>query len=215
MQLCKDAIHFYSDHVGEYPYNVASAVQGPPSFGGGMEYPTITSISPVESERELDITIAHELGHNWFYGILGSNERNHPWMDEGINTFYENKYYSSKYGQRQQLERILFETAAIVKKDQPIETTSEKFSEINYELVAYNKTSEWMRYLEQQLGSESFNKAMREYYRQWQFKHPQPEDFKKTIEQSTGKDLDTIFALLKTRNFTKPTTERMESRQHF
>ena len=199
VQFCKDAIHFYSDHVGEYPYNSVSAVQGPPSFGGGMEYPTITVISPVESEKELDLTIAHELGHNWFYGVLGSNERSHPWMDEGINTFYENKYYSSKYGQRQQIERILFETAAIIKKDQPIETTSENFSEINYELVAYNKTSEWMRYLQEQLGTESFNKAMQEYYRQWQFKHPQPEDFKKSIEQSTGKDLDSIFAFLSTK----------------
>ena len=131
-----------------------------------------------------------------FYGVLASNERSHPWMDEGINTFYENSYYLSKYGQRQQIERILFETAAIIKKDQPIETTSENFSEINYELVAYNKTAEWMRYLQEQLGTESFNKAMQEYYRQWQFKHPQPEDFKKSIEQSTGKDLDSIFAFL-------------------
>ena len=96
IQYVKDAVRYYSRMVGEYPYNVVSAVQGPKSFGGGMEYPTITVYRPGGSEKELDLTIAHEVGHNWFYGILASNERDHPWMDEGINTFYENKYRTSK-----------------------------------------------------------------------------------------------------------------------
>ena len=126
--FAKDAIHHYSGLVGEYPYNIVSVVQGPESFGGGMEYPTITVISPGEMLKELDNTIAHEIGHNWFYGILASNERDHPWMDEGINTYYDNKYSYLKYGTGLQLERILFETKAITKTDQPITTSSEKFS---------------------------------------------------------------------------------------
>ncbi len=65
-------------------FHVVSVVQGPESFGGGMEYPTITVISPIDNEKLLDYTIAHEIGHNWFYGILASNERKYPWMDEGI-----------------------------------------------------------------------------------------------------------------------------------
>ena len=63
-------------------------------------------------------------------------------------------------------------------------------------LEAYYKTGEWMRYLESQLGTEAFNKAMQEYYRRWQFKHPQPEDFKKVIAESSGKNLDSIFSYL-------------------
>jgi hypothetical protein len=196
VKFSKDAIHHYSNLVGEYPYNVVSVVQGPESFGGGMEYPTITIISPGEDVKELDHTIAHEIGHNWFYGILATNEREHPWMDEGINSFYDSRYYVSKYGSRPQTERILFETRAINKIDQPIETTSEKFNLINYAVVAYYKTSEWMRYLEEQLGTESFNKAMQEYYRRWQFKHPQPEDFRKAIAESSGKDVDSVFSYL-------------------
>ena len=122
MQTAKDAIRTRSEWIGEYPYNVVSAVQGPESFGGGMEYPTITLISPQANEKLLEFTIAHEVGHNWFYGILGTNERQHPWMDEGINTFYDNRYTEWKYGNEGEIqfgsqsfavknaERLLFES---------------------------------------------------------------------------------------------------------
>ncbi len=196
IQYCKKAIGSYSSQVGEYPYNIVSVVQGPESFGGGMEYPTITVISPTHSTTDLDITIAHEVGHNWFYGVLATNERDHPWMDEGINSFYEHRYALAYYQKISFQERTFFETCAAEKKDQPIETPSETFSDANYNLVAYYKTSEWLRWLEQQLGKEKFDKAMQEYYRRWQFKHPQPEDFKKTLEESIGKKLDSAFLLL-------------------
>ncbi|MGZ3837526.1 MAG: M1 family metallopeptidase [Flavisolibacter sp.] len=194
--FAKDAIRFYSREVGEYPYATCTAVQGPQSFGGGMEYPTITIISPTESEKELDITMAHEIGHNWFYGILASNERVHPWMDEGINSFYENKYTLLKYGRPSQEEEIFFQTMALRKKDQPIETPAAQFSPENYELVAYHKTAEWMRYLEERLGPEHFRQTMQQYYLQWRFKHPQPEDFKAVVTQQAGTDVSDVFALL-------------------
>ncbi|MES1218887.1 MAG: M1 family peptidase, partial [Bacteroidota bacterium] len=108
LSFSKDAIRFYSMQVGEYPYAIASVVQGPESFGGGMEYPTITVISPGIKGQQLDKIIAHELGHNWFYGILASDERTHPWMDEGINSFYENKYSLSKKNDEASQESILF-----------------------------------------------------------------------------------------------------------
>ncbi len=210
----KDAIHYYSTLVGEYPYNVVQAVQGPDSFGGGMEYPTITVISPTGNAKELDNTIAHEIGHNWFYGILASNERKHPWMDEGINSYYDAKYSATKYGKQIQRDRINFETRAITKTDQPIELPSEKFSEENYGLVAYYKTAEWLRYLESQIGTEAFDKAMQEYYSRWRFKHPQPEDFKKSIEESTGKNLDTLFSYLN-RTGIVPNQQRTGTRSAF
>ncbi len=196
VQYCKQAVRFYSSQLGEYPYNAVSAVQGPQSFGGGMEYPTITVISPTSSAKELDIVIAHEIGHNWFYGILATNERDHPWMDEGINSFYEHRYSAEHYKETPSEERALFETFAGEKSDQPIETTSEKFNEVNYNLVAYYKTSEWMRWLEEQVGKEAFDNAMKAYYNRWQFKHPQPEDFKNVLEESTGRNLDSTFAFL-------------------
>lgn len=208
LQFAKDAARFYSDKVGEYPYNIVSVVQGPESFGGGMEYPTITVISKAKSERDLDKVIAHEIGHNWFYGILASNERTHPWMDEGINSFYEDYYAFQKYHPNTFFaERPLLETVIAEKLDQPIETTSEKFNARNYSLIAYQKTAEWVQLLEKELGTETFNKAMQEYYRRWQFRHPYPEDFKKVMEEVSGKNLDSTFALL-TQNGLLPDVQR-------
>ncbi len=195
----KSAIRHYSSQVGEYPYSVVSVVQGPESFGGGMEYPTITVLSPTATSRELDNTIAHEVGHNWFYGILGSNERRYPWMDEGINSFYENKYQQLKLHPNRRIispEQGLLETMIAEQKDQPINTPAADFTEANYGLVAYHKTAKWMEWLEKELGPVAFRKAMQTYFSEWKFRHPQPADLKQVLESSTGKNLDSAFALL-------------------
>ena len=214
VQSGKNAILHYSTLVGEYPYNIVSVVEGPESFGGGMEYPTITVISPTTNVKTLDMIIVHEVGHNWFYGILGSNEREHPWMDEGINSYYDAKYRFDRYGQQPQLERLAFETKAVTKTDQPIKLPAEKYSEVNYNLVAYYKTAEWLRYLESQIGTEAFNRAMQEYYRRWQFKHPQPEDFKNVMEEISGKDLTAEFSLLNKKGIL-PNQQRSGSKTAF
>jgi Peptidase family M1 domain len=198
LQYAKDALRFYSSEIGEYPYNVASVVQGPKSFGGGMEYPTITVISPISSAKDLDDVIAHELGHNWFYGVLATNERDHPWMDEGINTFYEYKYMQSKYA-RTRTNELLFQTVAARKKDQPINLGSEQFSLVNYEASVYHKTAEWMRLLENESGNDVFKTQMHNYFEQWKFKHPQPEDFKAEFQPVLGNRTEAIFSLLNTK----------------
>ena len=197
IEFAKDALRFYSNEVGEYPYNTLSVVEGPESFGGGMEYPTITVISPIATQKELDIVIAHEIGHNWFQGILASNERKHPWMDEGINTFYERKYSEWKYGPRPQPEELLFQTKAAQKTDQPIEASSEIFSLTNYLTVVYNKTAHWINYMEQQYGKAEFQKKMQGYFAVWKFKHPSPNDFENSITGSDSLSYSTFSYLYK------------------
>lgn len=187
-KYAKEAVRFYSREVGEYPYATVSVVQGPESFGGGMEYPTITVISPTASAKELDITIAHEVGHNWFYGILASNERRHPWMDEGMNTLYTNKYTEEKYGPQDKSETLFFLTKAKHRTDQPIETPSEEFSPANYAVVAYTKTGDWMQLVEETLGKERFRQMMQDYFTKWKFRHPYPEDFKSLARTYLGND---------------------------
>ena len=192
----KNAVRFFSNEIGEYPYQTVTIVQGPESFGGGMEYPTITVISPVGSETELEGVIAHEVGHNWFQGIIASNERLHPWMDEGLTSFYENKYDSvySK-GSNHEFE-LFFQTKAKRKTDQPVSTRSELFSAVNYGVVAYHKTSEWLRLLEKDHGADKFRTAMQRYFTEWKFRHPYPEDFRASMEQSLGHSLGERFELL-------------------
>ncbi len=206
----KNAILTRSKWLGEYPYETVTAVEAKMGFSGGMEYPTITAISPEADAKSLELTIEHEVGHNWNYGILASNERDHPWMDEGMNTYFDNRYNALKFGNEdnttstnflknripENLEDISYRTIISEKLDQPIETRSQDFSEMNYGLTAYYKTGLWMKDLENFLGKEAFDSCMRVYYDQWKFKHPYPEDFKKIVEEVSGRNVDAIFSLL-------------------
>ena len=204
-QLIKDAVHFRSSTIGAYPFNTVSVVEARMGFEGGMEYPTITSISPIGSPsaapHALDDVIEHEIGHNWFQGVLATNERDDPWMDEGINSYYDLRYIKEKYGagkrenfvDENHLMQRAIDTWTNWKLDQPITTSSENFSVINYGLIAYFKTAGWLQEIENYVGREKFDEAMRAYYEKWKFKHPSPSDFQSIMEEKTGKDLSSFW----------------------
>ncbi len=207
-QYVARAVEFYSAEVGEYPWPQATAVEGALGAGGGMEYPMITIIGSVDNAEDLDIVIAHEVGHNWFYGILATNERDHAWMDEGMNSFYENAYRRAFYGR----DSEVLELPAFLRKaspmgfseanwlmqarrwmDQPCDTPSEQMSSLNYLLGAYSRPAALFRLLEAVVGVDTFRSAMQAYYQQWQFRHPYPEDFRAVMERETGRSLDWFF----------------------
>lgn len=210
LKFIKQSILTKSKWLGEYPYEVVKVVERPGKYAGGMEYPTITLISSAADDKGLDLLINHEVGHNWFYGILASNERQHPWMDEGMNSYYDKVYNTLYYGSRAEpalknnflkkripgdIEDLLLRTLIAERRDQPIETHSENFSSLNYSAVAYNKTAQWMQVLHKEMGDEGFTQLMRDYYHTWKFKHPYPEDFKRIAKEIHGKTPD-AFALL-------------------
>jgi len=215
IQYMNDAIYYYSLWNGDYPYDQCTAVDGTISAGGGMEYPNITVIGGSGNEFLLDVVITHEVGHNWFYGMLGSNERDHPWMDEGINSYNENRYVETKYpdqkligkngdkfiGKAFDLKRYKHKTqyelsylySAKKNEDQPIELPAYDYTEINYGGIVYSKTAIVFDYLLAYLGEKEMDKAMQKYFELWHFKHPQPKDIRKVFEESTGKDLSWFF----------------------
>lgn len=211
----KDAVHHYSDWLGDYPYPVVQAVEGPGnSNSGGMEYPMITLItSPEADSLQLDAVITHEVGHNWFYGIIGSNERTHPWMDEGLNTYYQFRYEALKYRSNSIFGGLLpaeFKKLSIddflrriylalnnIPAKAPVNTPSADFpNKEDYANVVYLKTAIWFFIMEQSLGKEELDAAMKNYYREWKFRHPYPEDLKRSLEHSIGKKLDELFKML-------------------
>ncbi|MBK5285889.1 MAG: M1 family metallopeptidase [Bacteroidia bacterium] len=224
LEYVNDATYYYSKWLGEYPYNNVTAVDGTISAGGGMEYPNITVIGTASNANELEVTIAHEVGHNWLYGILGSNERDHAWMDEGINTFYELRYVQTKHDSKsdrqddalpgmiantdlfglkditdKKLNELEYLLNARRNKDQPTDITSEKFSRLNYAGDVYAKTGLSFQYLRSYLGDSLFDSCMHTYFDQWKFRHPYPEDIKDIFETITQKNLSWFFDdLLKT-----------------
>ena len=202
----KRAVEYRSRRIGDYPWPHASAVDGDLIAGGGMEYPMVTVISAGGSAQSLDNVIEHEVGHNWFYGILASNERDDAWMDEGINSYYEADYMTEYYKPKNEahvqkkrprgfsLDESLISSIFMKRKlDQPLSLTSAEFINVNYGLDVYKKTARYFKILELYLGTKSFDAAMKEYYRQWSFKHPYPDDLKQVLEKSTGKNLSWLF----------------------
>lgn len=208
----KSAIRTKSEWIGAYPYQVATVVELEDEKNiGGMEYPTITLISKTSDAALLDYLINHELGHNWFYGILASNERKHPWMDEGMNSYYDQRYFMQQYGipspdffgndsrfmnkrKPGNMTAILLQTIIKLRKDQPIETPADSFSNINNSLIAYEKTAQWMQMLESKMGRQSFDSMMQAYFEKFRFRHPYPEDFKQIAEKISQQNLDALFA---------------------
>ncbi len=211
-EYIKDGTYYYSLWNGDYPYNQVTAVDGTISAGGGMEYPNVTVIGNSNSAEQLEIVIVHEVGHNWFYGILGSNERDHGWMDEGLNTLNEIRYIQTKYPGNERLsdqvmggkfhfdhldyhDQADLSYLAIAKfgEDQPIETKSIDFQSLNYGIIMYQKTGLVFHYLKSYLGDEMFDKGMSAYFEKWKFRHPQPEDLQAVLEETSGKKLDWLF----------------------
>lgn len=212
-----DAIYYYSLWNGDYPYKSVAAIDGQLSAGAGMEYPMITIIGSTNSKKSLENVIVHEVGHNWFYGILGNNERDHPWLDEGLNTANEIRYYKTKYPNRDLLDlnsslfdeiKAFFDLegyditdqnylsylfSARFGVDQAIETHSADFSQLNYGVIAYSKTGLVFEYLRHYWGDSLYNTAFQDYFEQWSFKHPQPDDLKNVLENASGEKLEWLF----------------------
>jgi len=214
LEYLHDGILKYSQWNGDYPYNQVTAVDGTISAGGGMEYPNVTVIGGVSNKEELEVVIVHEVGHNWFYGILGSNERDFGWMDEGLNTLNEMRYVASKYPTNTRLSDmvkgfakklgllglshkdegdLMYRCMASFGVDQPIQTASADFSSANYGGVMYQKTGLVFHYLKAYLGDSMFDVCMQAYFERWKFRHPQPEDLRVVLEETSGQNLGWLF----------------------
>lgn len=215
IQYIKDAIYYYSFWNGDYAYQQVTAVDGTISAGGGMEYPNVTIIGQAGNDRSLETVIVHEVGHNWFYGMLGSNERKYAWMDEGINSFNELRYIRTKYpndklGKALGMDNgkilginefnqsyqyyLLYLIAARENKDQPVELNAEKYTSGNYGAIVYSKTAIVFDYLFHYLGEKKFDEIMQFYFSNFRFRHPNPHDLQKTFEYFTGNDLTWAFS---------------------
>ena len=156
-----------------------------------------------------DEVITHEVGHNWFYGILGSNERDNAWMDEGINSFVEYRHMNKKYGDNNNLfgnsllrtlnlggsslMQLGYKFNASRNNDQPIQMGSSKYTSMNYGIIVYGKTGLGFNYLKEYLGDSIFDFCMRSYFEKWKFKHPQPNDIKNVFEKVSNKNLNWFF----------------------
>jgi uncharacterized cupredoxin-like copper-binding protein len=183
---------FYNNKVGNYPYKQYSFIQG---GDGGMEYPMCTLMLGNGKLEGLLGIATHELGHSWFQNILASNESKHSWMDEGFTSYIEDLVLHEIAATKTE---NLFESAyklyfQLVKsgKEQPLTTHADRYNEnFAYSISSYFKGEIFLAQLEYVIGKDNVAKTLKKYFDEFKFKHPTPNDIKRTAERVSGANLD-------------------------
>ncbi len=182
----------YNKTVGNYPYKQYSVIQG---GDGGMEYAMCTLILGQGDWDGLLGVTAHEMAHSWFQHVLASNESKHGWMDEGFTSFLED------YGLNEIAETKVenpftgaykgYFWMANSGKELPQSTHADRFDENRvYSITSYSKGELFLTQLMYLIGKENLLKTLKKYYADFKFKHPTPNDVKRSAERVTGANLD-------------------------
>ena len=186
---------YMNKNFGEYPYKQYSVIQG---GDGGMEYPMCTLITSLGSFGGLVSVTVHESIHSWFQGLLATNESKYEWMDEGFCTFAQYRALNYVYNKKplNPLARNYGSYYRLIQSglQEPL-TTHADFYNLNYAygVNAYNKGAILINQLAYIIGEDKLMEGMREYFDLWKFKHPNPQDFKRVMERTSGIELDWYF----------------------
>jgi hypothetical protein len=219
LKASTNSLSYFSDTLGAYPYHTLTVVVPPynASEAGGMEYPTFyttegyTKVEPgTLNQFGSDFVTIHEFGHGYFYGILASNEFEEPMLDEGLNEYWDQRMLRER-GQSidlttPMLRRLGFSpsfpgfamermASGLKQPSDPLgENSWDRFSSSSYGTV-YSRTATAMHDLEERLGKEVTERAFREYYKRWRFRHPSAADLRATLIDVSGnaKAVDEIF----------------------
>ena len=179
---------FFNKTIGLYPYKQYSVVQG---GDGGMEYAMLTLIGRERSFESLVGVTSHELAHSWFQHALATNEMKHEWMDEGFTS------YISDLAENEVLQKnLIFPHAgsyrgyfrlALSGFEQPQSTNANRYDyNMAYESTAYSKGSVFLGQLGYIIGPKNLAKTIKDYYQEFKFTHPQPNDFRRVAERISG-----------------------------
>ncbi|MCR8668808.1 M1 family metallopeptidase [Aestuariibaculum sp. M13] len=197
----KNALEVYSEATFDYPYPVAISVN---TSNIGMEFPMISFNGGRPKDGKMSDgaikgmigTIVHEVGHNWFPMIVSSDERKWMWMDEGLNTFIhqrtiEERYPQFSYTTPKSIVPFMSGDKNILR---PIMTTSDNELLTQFGNNFYQKPTVGLQMLRESIiGKELFDQAFKEYANRWKYKHPNPGDLFRTLEDATATDLDWFF----------------------
>ena len=208
-RITRETLDHFEKWYGPYPYKTLTVVDPEPdSAAGGMEYPTFITAGTTwwmpDGLHEVEGVVEHEFGHQYWYGMVATNEFEDAWLDEGINSYTEVKVLDSilgkdtsvrdlageTYGEREQ-QRDFYISAP--DRDAMAQNAYAYVNSFSYGGVTYGKTASVLLTLEGVIGEDTMAKAMHTYFMKYRFTHPTKEDFLKTIEEVSGKDLRWYF----------------------
>ncbi|AYN05661.1 M1 family metallopeptidase [Flavobacterium sp. 140616W15] len=191
--LMVKVMDFYNNKIGPYPYKQYSFIQG---GDGGMEYAMCTLMLGNGTLQGMLGTATHELGHAWFQHVLASNESKHPWMDEGFTTYVEDMALNELAGDKKEANPFKGNYTAYYNlvasgKEQPQSTHGDRYDENRpYSISSYVKGSIFLSQLAYVIGQDNLDATLKRYYNDFKFKHPSPNDIKRTAERVSGAELD-------------------------
>ncbi len=190
--LTKDLLSYYEKHIGKYPYPQYSVIQG---GDGGMEYAMCTLITGKRKFESLVGVTAHEMAHAWFQHLLATNEAKYEWMDEGFTTYISTLAEDEVLGKNKEFPNKrsydTYKKLALSGVEQPQSTHADRYHyNYAYGISAYSKGSIFLDQLGYVVGDEVLEKIIKEYFEEWKFKHPRPNDFKRIAERVSGLELD-------------------------
>ncbi|PKG41916.1 M1 family metallopeptidase [Psychroflexus sp. MES1-P1E] len=186
-----DILDFFNEHIGPYPYDQYSVIQG---GDGGMEYAMCTLITGEREFGSLVGVTAHEMAHSWFQHILATDEAQHEWMDEGFTSYISALAMNEVMDQNRDnvFERTYKGYTSLAKSgfEQPQTTHADRY-EYNraYGVTAYSKGAVFLAQLGYLIGQENLDNTLNRYFDEWKFKHPTPNDFIRIAEKVSGAEL--------------------------
>lgn len=201
MQYAVQALQIFNATFGEYPYAQLVVAQNPtPS---GVEFPGLIQIAEgawVQGNRFLEVVIAHEIGHQWFYALVGNNQVTLPWIDESLTSYTEFVYFRAAYDDPKVAERYIdnFQqryTAYLARSlpDLPLELPVRAYTGIAYGAIVYTKGPLFYVELERVIGRETVYAAIAEYFRRHKYGIAVTEDVQRAFEDVAGRDLSALF----------------------
>jgi len=201
LQYAVNSVKTFNAAFGEYPFLELDVVQNPtPS---GVEFPGLVQISQkawVRGNDYLEVVIAHEIGHQWFYSLIGNNQVRHPWLDESLTSYTEFVYMRAIYPQGTKaqdyvsgVERFYTSYTGSGQPDQPLDLPVKNYFNYAYGAIIYRKGPLFYVELERILGRETVTQALQEYFRRYRYEVVQSADVKRVFEEVSGKDLGEVF----------------------
>lgn len=210
VEAAKVAIEYFQNWYGDYPYPNVTVVDPRRGAGetGGMEYPTLftteTFYGIPEGIRIPEMVVIHEFGHNYWHGMVASNEFEETWLDEGITNYCEIQIMNDYYGPNgdlidflgikvndRQYQRFAYIFAPDL--DPTVRKAWEYYSGTSYGVNSYDKPAMMLTTLQNYLGRETMNRIMRAYFERWKFKHPHSQDFIDVANDVSGQNLSRFF----------------------
>ncbi|MCK0161242.1 M1 family metallopeptidase [Allomuricauda sp. F6463D] len=186
------AMTFFNNNIGEYPYDQYSVIQG---GDGGMEYAMSTLITGEREFGSLVGVMVHELAHSWFQHVLATNESKHEWMDEGFTSFISSLCMNQIMEQNKQnpFEGSYRGYYALVNSglEMPQSTHADRYTtNFAYGISAYSKGAIFLSQLGYVIGQDKLMETIKKYFNDFKFKHPVPNDIKRTAEKVSGMELN-------------------------